>query len=64
MMTQGHRHWNGSDFLKANYHLVTQVLNQVQGQHPGGPTVPGYEACGLEGHWEKDMQDLSKVDLI
>ena len=36
----------------------------VQGQHLGGPTVPGYEARGLEGHWERGMQDLSKVVLI
>lgn len=45
-------------------HDDTRPQTLVQSQHPGGPTITGYEACGLEGCWEKGMQDLSKVVLI
>lgn len=45
-------------------HDNTGPQTLVQGQHPGGPTVLGYEARDLEGCWEKGIQDLSKVVLI
>lgn len=38
--------------------MESQTL--LQGLHPGVPAVLGYIACGLEGLWEKGMQDLTK----